>query len=121
MSLNGGEKGREYKYKETVNGEEEGREYKDKGLASIFQSSTTRSNALEMLYGIYQILKNTEFKYVTLVELKSMLGVVQDLKSARLEVWWLRERLDEVCEALRLSRGYPNLKVALASNEKVSL
>ncbi|KAK2991816.1 hypothetical protein RJ640_006376 [Escallonia rubra] len=60
--------------------------------------------------------KISEFKYVTLVELKSMLGVVQDLESARLEVWWLRERLDEVCKALRLSRGYPNLKVALASN-----
>ncbi|KAK3035654.1 hypothetical protein RJ639_033182 [Escallonia herrerae] len=30
--------------------------------------------------------------------------------------WWLHERLDEVCEALRLSRGYPNLKVALANN-----
>ncbi|KAK2992115.1 hypothetical protein RJ640_006417 [Escallonia rubra] len=82
----------------------------------MFQSSTAPSNALEMLCGIYQKLENAEFKYVTLVELKSMLGVVQDLESARLEVWWLRERLDEVCKALRLSRGYPNLKVALASN-----
>ncbi|KAK2979590.1 hypothetical protein RJ640_020082 [Escallonia rubra] len=82
----------------------------------MFQSSTTRSNALEMLCGIYQKLENTEFKYVTLVELKSMLGVVQDLESTRLEVWWLHERLDEVCKALWLSRGYPNLKMALASN-----
>ncbi|KAK3026551.1 hypothetical protein RJ639_041848 [Escallonia herrerae] len=88
----------------------------DIARASIFQSPTARSNALEMLCGIYQKLENAEFKYVTLVELESMLGVVQDLESARLEVWWLRERLDEVCKALRLSRGYPNLKVALASN-----
>ncbi|KAK2999796.1 hypothetical protein RJ639_022859 [Escallonia herrerae] len=82
----------------------------------MFQSSTTRSNVLEMLCGIYQKLENVEFKYVTLVELKSMLGVVQDLKSARLDVWWLRERLVKVCEALQLSRGYHNLKMALASN-----
>ncbi|KAK3000152.1 hypothetical protein RJ639_023999, partial [Escallonia herrerae] len=78
--------------------------------------STAHSNALEMLCGNYQKLKNAEFKYVMLVELKSMLGVVQDLELARLEVWWLCERYDEVCKALRLSRGYPNLKVALASN-----
>ncbi|KAK2990436.1 hypothetical protein RJ640_011184 [Escallonia rubra] len=88
----------------------------DIARASIFQSPTARSNALEMLCGIYQKLENAEFKYVTLVELESMLGVVQDLESARLEVWWLRERLDEVCKALRLFKGYPNLKVALASN-----
>ncbi|KAK3025006.1 hypothetical protein RJ639_044615 [Escallonia herrerae] len=88
----------------------------DISRASIFQSPTARANALEMFCGIYQKLENAELKYVTLVELESMLGVVQDLESARLEVWWLRERLDKVCEALRLSRGYPNLKVALASN-----
>ncbi|KAK2980848.1 hypothetical protein RJ640_020500 [Escallonia rubra] len=80
------------------------------------ESSTARSNVLGMLCGIYQKLENAEFKYVTLVELKSMLGVVQDLESARLEVSWLREILDEVCKALRLSKGYPKLKVALASN-----
>ncbi|KAK3043119.1 hypothetical protein RJ639_000008 [Escallonia herrerae] len=90
-----------------------------KGFLDVGQyvpSSTARSNALEMLCGIYQNLENAQFKYVTLVELTSVLGVVQDLESARLELWWLRERLDEVCGALRLSRSYPNPKMAQASN-----
>ncbi|KAM7516197.1 hypothetical protein LguiA_005780 [Lonicera macranthoides] len=90
--------------------------YGDIGKECTFQSLEIRSSLMERVCGIYQNLEKTESLLFTPVELKSTLDVVDDLESARVNVRWLRKRLDEINEAFQLSKGYSALKEALASN-----
>ncbi|XP_059670814.1 uncharacterized protein LOC132316338 [Cornus florida] len=81
---------------------------KDCSVVSI----RSRSSFLEMICEIIQKLHDTEFIRITPVDLKSMLDQVRDLETVRMEVGWLRERLDDIFEAMQLFRGYSTLKEA---------
>ncbi|XP_059623569.1 uncharacterized protein LOC132266652 isoform X2 [Cornus florida] len=75
----------------------------------------SRSFLLEIICEIIQKLQDTEFVHFTPADLNSMLDQVCDLETAKLEVGWLRQRLDDISEAMRLFRGYSNLKEAQRS------
>lgn len=90
--------------------------YGDIGGECSFQSMEIRSSLMEKVCGIYQHMEKTEAILFTPVELKCVLDVVEDLESARVNVKWLHQRLDEINETFRLSKGYSALKETLASN-----
>ncbi|KAM7520147.1 hypothetical protein LguiB_019109 [Lonicera macranthoides] len=90
--------------------------YGDIGGECNFQSMEIRSSLMEKVCGIYQHMEKTEAILFTPVELKCVLDVVEDLESARVNVKWLHQRLDEINETFRLSKGYSALKETLASN-----
>lgn len=69
---------------------------------SCLQSKQCRSSLLEIVCSIVQKLQNANLKDLRETELKPMLSELQDLESMRLEVGWLRKRLDEIVEAMRL-------------------
>lgn len=69
---------------------------------SCLQSKQCRSSLLEIVCRIIQKLQKAKLKDLKETELKSMLSELQDLESMRLEVGWLRKRLDEIVEAMRL-------------------
>ncbi|KAJ0040264.1 hypothetical protein Pint_27529 [Pistacia integerrima] len=60
------------------------------------------SSFLEILCGIIQKLHATKLQDLTEVEVKAMISEVEDLESVKIEVGWLRKRLDEISNAMRL-------------------
>ncbi|EEF31645.1 ATP binding protein, putative [Ricinus communis] len=59
-----------------------------------------RSSFLDIVCGIIQKLQATETNDLTQFELESMSSSVHDLESVRLEVGWLRQRLEEIIQAV---------------------
>ncbi|XP_037497327.1 AAA-ATPase At3g50940 isoform X3 [Jatropha curcas] len=59
-----------------------------------------RSSLLEIVCDIIWKLQAAELKNLTEIHLKSMLNSIQDLESIKLEVGWLRQRLEEIMKEM---------------------
>ncbi|XP_028117660.1 uncharacterized protein LOC114315270 isoform X1 [Camellia sinensis] len=92
--------------------------YGDIAKDSSLQSERSRSSFLEMVCGIFQRLQGTKFTDVTDIELKSMLDIIGDIEFVKLEVGWLRTRLQEIYEAKLLFMGSSSLKEAKTRNSE---
>ncbi|CAL5326412.1 unnamed protein product [Camellia sinensis] len=92
--------------------------YGDIAKDSSLQSERSRSFFLEMVCGIFQRLQGTKFTDVTHIKLKSMLDIIGDIEFVKLEVGWLRTRLQEIYEAKLLFMGCSSLKEAKTRNSE---
>ncbi|XVF15896.1 hypothetical protein REPUB_Repub09cG0196000 [Reevesia pubescens] len=77
---------------------------------SSLKSMQCRSSLLEIVCGIIQKLEAAKLEDVTELELQSMLTSVFDLESLNFQICWLRERLDEIIEAVQLLKHSSTLK-----------
>ncbi|KDP46726.1 hypothetical protein JCGZ_06514 [Jatropha curcas] len=59
-----------------------------------------RSSLLEIVCDIIQKLQATDLENLTEIQLESMLNSIQDLESMKLEVGWLRWRLEEIMQEM---------------------
>ncbi|XP_074308126.1 uncharacterized protein LOC141643004 [Silene latifolia] len=72
--------------------------YGDIGANCSMESVTFRSICMEHVCDIVQTLKNTTLKVMTKKQLQSMMASISDLEKERVDVGWLRKRLDEIFE-----------------------
>lgn len=66
---------------------------------SSLQSVRLRSFLLETVCLIFQKLQGTTYTEITSMDLKSMLNDIDGIESVRVEVGWLRKRMEEIKEA----------------------
>lgn len=77
---------------------------------SSLQSVRLRSFLLETVCLIFQKLQGTTYTEITSMDLKSMLDDIDGIESVRVEVGWLRKRMEEIKEAKLLQKGSSSLK-----------
>lgn len=77
---------------------------------SSLQSVRLRSFLLETVCLIFQKLQGTTYTEITSMDLKSMLNDIDGIESVRVEVGWLRKRMEEIKEAKLLQKGSSSLK-----------
>ncbi|KAH7852061.1 hypothetical protein Vadar_020123 [Vaccinium darrowii] len=77
---------------------------------SSMQSVRFRSFFLETVCRVFQQLQGMKFTEITSTELKSMLEDIKGIESVKVEVGWLRNRLEEIEEAKILQKGSSSLK-----------
>ncbi|XP_019184724.1 PREDICTED: uncharacterized protein LOC109179689 isoform X3 [Ipomoea nil] len=73
--------------------------YGDIVKGSSLQSVECRSSFLEIVCSVYQRLDTMDILNIAAVELKSMLDLVSDLELAKVEIGWLRCRVEQIYEA----------------------
>ncbi|XP_019184722.1 PREDICTED: uncharacterized protein LOC109179689 isoform X2 [Ipomoea nil] len=73
--------------------------YGDIVKESVLQSVEYRSSFLESVCSVYQRLDSMDILSIAAGELKSMLNLVSDLELARVEIGWLRCRVEQIYEA----------------------
>ncbi|KAJ8553364.1 hypothetical protein K7X08_024042 [Anisodus acutangulus] len=84
--------------------------YGDIARNSSFTSVTFSSSLLELVCDTYTKLEATDLPSITSTELQSMLAAVRDLESAKIDVGWLHQRLNDISQAKQLSKDYLKLK-----------
>ncbi|KAI3443788.1 hypothetical protein Pfo_000453 [Paulownia fortunei] len=96
--------------------------YGDIAKESTF-SMESRSCLLEMVCRIYKRLEGSKFMQLTPLELQSMLGQIGDLELVKVEVGWLRERLNQISKARQLCEAVETyekeLETCMAAVEKL--
>ncbi|CAI9110851.1 OLC1v1010941C2 [Oldenlandia corymbosa var. corymbosa] len=84
---------------------------------SVLSCSKYRSLLLQEVCLICQDLERTNFAEITIYEVNSMLGRIDDLESVKLNVEWLRKKLTEIKETKELIGGYTAFKDNMVNME----
>nr|GMD32384.1 uncharacterized protein LOC109179689 isoform X3 [Ipomoea batatas] len=84
--------------------------YGDIVKESALQSVEYRSSFLESICSIYQRLDTMNILDIAAGELKSMLNLVSDLELAKVEIGWLRCRVEQIYEAKKSMMEARSLK-----------
>ncbi|KAL6558949.1 hypothetical protein OROMI_019299 [Orobanche minor] len=84
--------------------------YGDITTETDLESPNSLSNFLRQLCGVYEKLERTKFLQLTRPELDGMLADVRDCERVKLNVGWLREKLEFVSGTWTSYRQYSSLK-----------
>lgn len=79
-----------------------------------FQSSCMLTSVLENICGLVKDLQNIPFTNLKWDRLKSFYSVLEDAENVKLNVKWLRNRLDEILEAVISVKEFKNIRDAKA-------
>lgn len=79
-----------------------------------FQSSCMLTSVLENICGLVKDLQNIPFTNLRWDRLKSFYSVLEDAENVKLNVKWLRNRLDEILEAVISVKEFKNIRDAKA-------
>lgn len=91
------------------------------GDIAVNCSATTvagRSMFLQSICDIMQTLEASKAVDIKESEIEDMLDMVEELAKHKLQVGWLKKRLDEILNAIKAIKSYPDLRNAKAANTK---
>ncbi|XP_038723302.1 uncharacterized protein LOC120015144 isoform X2 [Tripterygium wilfordii] len=88
----------------------------DIAVNSSMKSLKIRSFLLEQVCEIVRKLQAKKFKNLVQSEIEQMLAIVDDLKSANIEIGWLHKRLEDILETKQQVQNLPALKKAMSKS-----